>query len=74
MSGKENKIDGQINVFLALRGHDHQMVDWWQVMREMMEEINHWRMVAKHIAGMCEFGGKGQIDTLRKWRLFLANK
>ncbi|MDA8724134.1 hypothetical protein N9I56_07260 [Alphaproteobacteria bacterium] len=48
MSGKENKLDGQINVFLALRGHDHQMVDWWQVMREMMEEINHWRMVAKH--------------------------
>jgi len=28
----------------------------------------------KHIAGMCEFGGKGQIDTLRKWRLFLAKK
>ena len=48
MSGKENKLDGQINVFLALRGHDHQMVDWWQVMREMMEEINYWRMVAKH--------------------------
>ena len=48
MSGKENKLDGQINVFLALRGHDHLMVDWWQVMREMMEEINYWRMVAKH--------------------------
>ncbi|MDC6458413.1 hypothetical protein OAW66_04805 [Alphaproteobacteria bacterium] len=48
MSDNKSKLDRQINVFLALRGHDHLMVDWWQVMREMMEEINYWRMVAKH--------------------------
>ena len=47
MSDNKSKLDRQINVFLALRGHDHLMVDWWQVMREMMEEINYWRMVAK---------------------------
>ena len=48
MTINRKDLDRQINVFLALRGHDHQMVDWWQVMREMMEEINYWRMVAKH--------------------------
>ena len=48
MSDNKSKLNKQINVFLALRGHDHQMVDWWQVTREMMEEINYWRMVAKH--------------------------
>ena len=48
MSDNKSKLDRQINVFLALRGHDHLMVDWQQVMREMMEEINYWRMVAKH--------------------------
>ena len=48
MSDNKSKLNKQINVFLALRGHDNQMVDWWQVTSEMMEEINYWRMVAKH--------------------------
>lgn len=48
MNDKKNKLDGQINVFLALRGYDYQIVDWWQVKREMMEKINYWRMVAKY--------------------------
>ena len=48
MTINRKDLDQQINVFLALCGHAHQMVDWWQVMRKMMEEINYWRMVAKH--------------------------
>jgi hypothetical protein len=48
MNDKKNKLDGQINVFSALRGHDYQMVDWCQAMSKMMDEINYWRMVAKH--------------------------
>lgn len=45
-------LDGQINTFLALRGHTRPDLDYWQIMSEMMEEINHWRMVAKYpIAG-----------------------
>ena len=56
MTINRKDLDRQINVFLALRGHDHQMVDWWQVMREMMEEINYWRMVAKH---------PGEVDRTR---------
>ncbi|MDC0955471.1 hypothetical protein OAR83_03145 [Alphaproteobacteria bacterium] len=48
MSDNKSKLDRQINVFLAVRGHDHQMVDWWQVTREIMEEVNYWRVVAKH--------------------------
>ena len=48
MTINQKDLDRQINVFLALRGHSHKMIDWWQVMREMMEEIDYWRMVAKH--------------------------
>ena len=48
MNDKKNKLDGQINVFSASHGHDYQIVDWRQVMREMMEKINYWRMVAKY--------------------------
>lgn len=48
MSEKKSKLDRQINFFLALRGHNSENVDCQQVMREMMEEVNYWRMVAKH--------------------------
>ena len=48
-SRKHKNLDKQITVFMALRGHNPQNVDCEQVMREMMEEINHWRMVAKHL-------------------------
>ena len=48
MTKKQQNLEKQITVFMALRGHNPQNVDCEQVMREMMEEINHWRMVAKH--------------------------
>jgi hypothetical protein len=48
MGDRSKDLDSQISVFLALRGHVPSAIDHWQVMREMMEEINHWRMVAKH--------------------------
>jgi hypothetical protein len=32
MSDEKSKLDRQINAFLALRGHDHKMVDWCQGM------------------------------------------
>ena len=64
MTINRKDLDRQINVFLALRGHNHQMVDWWRVMREMMEEINYWRMVAKH-SGAVERPQGGQKQL--KW-------
>ena len=56
MTINRKDLDRQINVFLALHGHYHQIVDWWRVTREMMEEINYWRMVAKH---------PGEVDRAR---------
>ena len=48
MNDKKSKLESQIKLFLLVRGHTPQNVDCEQVMREMMEEINYWRMVAKH--------------------------
>ena len=48
MNDKKSKLESQIKLFLMVRGHTLQTVDCEQVMREMMEEINYWRMVAKH--------------------------
>ena len=48
MTKKQEKLEQQIRLFLLVRGHTPQNVDCEQVMLEMMEEINYWRMVAKH--------------------------
>ena len=48
MNDKKSKLESQIKRFLLVRGHTPQNVDCEQVMLEMMEEINYWRMVAKH--------------------------
>ena len=48
MTDKQEKLEQQIRLFLLVRGHTPQNVDCEQVMLEMMEEINYWRMVAKH--------------------------
>ena len=48
MDDKKSKLESQIKLFLLVRGHTPQNVDCEQVMLEMMEEINYWRMVAKH--------------------------
>ena len=48
MNDKKSKLESQIKLFLMVRGHTPQNVDCEQVMLEMMEEINYWRMVAKH--------------------------
>ena len=56
MNDKKSKLESQIKLFLMVRGHTLQTVDCEQVMREMMEEINYLRMVAKH---------PGEVDRLR---------
>ena len=56
MNDKKSKLESQIKRFLAVRGHTPQNVDCEQVMLEMMEEINYWRMVAKH---------PGEVDRTR---------
>ena len=48
MTKKQEKLELQIRLFLSVRRHTPQKVDCEQAMREMMEEINYWRMVAKH--------------------------
>jgi len=48
MTNKQEKLKQQIRLFLLVRGHTPQNVDCEKVMLEMMEEINYWRMVAKH--------------------------
>ena len=48
MDDKKSKLESQIKRFLLVHGHTPQNVDCEQVMLEMMEEINYWRMVAKH--------------------------
>ena len=48
MNDKKSKLESQIKRFLLVRGHTPQNVDCEKVMLEMMEEINYWRMVAKH--------------------------
>jgi hypothetical protein len=65
MTINRKDLDRQINVFLALHGHYHQIVDWWRVTREMMEEINYWRMVAKHPGAVDRPRGGGKKQP--KW-------
>ena len=68
MNDKKNKLDGQINVFLALRGYDYQIVDWWQVMREMMEKVNYWRMIAKYPNSVTRPRGGQETAKMDKFR------
>ena len=62
MSNKQEKLEQQIRLFLLVRGHTPQNVDCEQVMLEMMEEINYWRMVAKHPGAVKRLRG-GQITA-----------
>ena len=62
MTKKQQNLEKQIAVFMELRGHTPRNVDYAQVMREMMEEINYWRMVAKH-PGAVERPRGGQKTT-----------
>ena len=64
MNDKKSKLESQIKRFLLVRGHTPQNVDCEQVMLEMMEEINYWRMVAKH-SGAVERPQGGQKQL--KW-------
>jgi len=68
MSNKQEKLEQQIRLFLLVRGHTPQNVDCEQVMLEMMEEINYWRMVAKHPGAVKRLRGgqkTAEMDRVR---------
>ena len=43
-----SSLDRQLSTFIALRGYTNPSQDYWQILREMMSEINHLRMVIKY--------------------------
>ena len=43
-----SSLDRQLSTFIALRGYTNPSEDYWQILREMMSEINHLRMVIKY--------------------------
>ena len=72
MTKKQEKLAQQIRLFLLVRGHTPQNVDCEQVMREMMEEINYWRMVAKHPGAVeRQRGGQKTVKMRAASRLYV---
>ena len=72
MNDKKSKLESQIKRFLLVRGHTPQNVDCEQVMREMMEEINYWRMVAKHPGAVeRQRGGQKTVKMRAASRLYV---
>jgi hypothetical protein len=43
-----SSLDRQLSTFIALRGYTNPSEDYWEILREMMSEINHLRMVIKY--------------------------